>query len=207
MFDRPPIPLSSEPDWEFVTKEDRAALLRDGVVVLGDGLLRRKRWVTISAADRGRGVQLAQDRFGPRVDVTHVGDGPRRLEPLECDGHMEREPGRLQLRYATTVSQHIDDVIHEEDDLAVVVFATVCTPVFHEERHYMEGPIHVYLEGPLDGRAVIDGVTGRRVPYRNVYRELDLEDRLGSGPGLMAVPDLDGDPGPDDGSWDPCDAA
>jgi hypothetical protein len=206
MRDRPGVPSSLEKSWTFVTADDRAALLRAGVVVLADGLLRRKRWVTISAADRASGVKLAQTRFGPRVDVTHVGDGPRRLEPLPCDGHLEREPGRLQLRYATTYSQHIDDVIHEEDDLAVVVFATVCTPVFLDEHHYMEGPVHVYLAGPLDGRPVIDGVTGRRVPYRNVYDEMADDGLLErQSDGSYRAPG--GDPGSDDEPWEPWDAA
>ena len=40
----------------------------------------------------------------------------------------------------------------------------------------MEGPVHVYLESPLDGRPVIDGVTGKCVPYRNVSAEIEAAD-------------------------------
>ena len=34
---------------------------------------------------------------------------------------------------------------------------------------WYEGPWHVYLERPLEGRAVIDGVSGSAVPYKNVF--------------------------------------
>ena len=91
---------------------------------------------------------------------------------------MEREPGRLQLRYETTASQHIDDVLCEEGDHTVVVYATVCTPVHVRERHVCDCPHHVYLETPLGERRVIDGVTGREVPYRNVWADMEARGEL-----------------------------
>ena len=42
---------------------------------------------------------------------------------------MEREPGRLQLRYVTCGDEHIDDIEVAEDDDFVVVLGTVCTSV------------------------------------------------------------------------------
>jgi hypothetical protein len=35
-----------------------------------------------------------------------------------------------------------------------------------------EAPVHVSLDRPLGDRAVIDGVTGEAVPYKNVYAAL-----------------------------------
>jgi hypothetical protein len=32
----------------------------------------------------------------------------------------------------------------------------------------MEGPFHDYLEEPLGERKVIDALTGRELPYRNI---------------------------------------
>jgi hypothetical protein len=170
-----PVPTAfTDPEvtWSFVTPADRAALMRKGVVVLGDGKSRQGRWVFVTGADRDRARVDARLQLGPKVLIDVVGAVPRHLVPRPCDGYMEREPGRLQLRYATTRSEHIDDVLVAEDEEAVVVFATVCTPVVHEERHLMESPHHVYLDRPLGGRVVFDGVTGREVPFKNVYDEI-----------------------------------
>lgn len=175
MFDRPDVPTKTDASWMFVSREDRAALLGHGIVVLADGIQRRKRWVLLAARDRDAAQTRARAVFGPRVDVTVHAEGPRRLEPLICDGYMEREPGRLQLRYATTRSQHLDDVLVEETDLVVVVYATVCTPTYNGEPEVTEGPVHVYLAAPLGDRLVIDGVTGRAVPFKDVYAELAEE--------------------------------
>lgn len=175
MFDRPEPSVNPEPSWVFVDSGDRAALLRDGVVVLADGVQRRKRWVTIAGPAASRATKLARARFGPRVDVTHLAEGPRRLEPLACDGYCEPDPGRLKLRYATTMSQHVDDVLCEEDETAVVVYATVCTPVHVRETHLYDAPYRIYLEAPLGDREVIDGVSGQQVRYRNVGEELARE--------------------------------
>ncbi len=172
------LPIDPEIVWSFVTAEDRAALLRKGVVVLGDGRSRQGRWVFVTGVNPDRARVDARQHFGPKVVIDVVGTVPRHLAPRACDGHMEREPGRLQVRYATTRSEHIDDVLVAEDDEQVVVFATVCTPLINEERHLMEAPHHVYLERPLGGRKVFDGVTGREVPYRNVYDELREEGYL-----------------------------
>lgn len=106
-------------------------------------------------------------------------------------------------RMATTCSEHIDDVLVAEDDEQVVVFATVCTPLINGERHLMEGPHHVYVERPLGGRKVYDGVTGREVPYRNVYDELREEGYLSDWDRNEPIERLDPGPAGDyDGSPD-----
>lgn len=194
---RMPVPkgfVDSEIAWSFVTPADRAALLRKGVVVLGDGRSRQGRWAFVTGPDPDRARVDARLQFGPKVVVDVVGAVPRHLVPRACDGHMEREPGRLQLRYATTASEHIDDVLVEEDEESVVVFATVCTPVVNHERHLMEGPHHVYLDRPLGGRRVFDGVTGREVPYKNMWDDLRAAGALG---GWRPAEDQDHD------EWDP----
>ena len=95
---------------------------------------------------------------------------------------MEREPGRLQLRYVFSAGEGICDVIVEEREDTVTVYGFMCTeygevPVGWRESY--EAPVHVYLDGPLAGRTVIDGHSGRRVPFRNVYAEL-MRDEAGS---------------------------
>jgi hypothetical protein len=204
-----PVPKSlidPEITWSFVTPADRAALMRKGVVVLGDGRSRQGRWVFVTGPDRDRARADARQQFGPKVTIDVVGAVPRHLVPRACDGHMEREPGRLQLRYATTVSEHIDDVLVVEDEEAVVVFATVCTPVVNRERHLMEGPFHVYLDRPLGGRIVIDGVTGREVPYKNVWDEMRAVGVFGdwrsAEPEAPAAWDPDALDGPDPRDYD-----
>jgi hypothetical protein len=53
----------------------------------------------------------------------------------------------------------------------------------------IEGPWHVYLERPLTGRAVVDALSGREVPYRNVLAELAEEFGLQYGGGPDSVED------------------
>jgi len=42
----------------------------------------------------------------------------------------------------------------------------------------MECPFHVYLERPLGEGAVVDALSGRKLPYRNIWGELAEEERL-----------------------------
>ena len=89
--------------------------------------------------------------------------------PLSCDGQMEREPGRLQLRYALYPDELMDEIEIEESDTAVVVAATVCSPPAGDRSELCEIPFHVYLARPLGQRVVIDGNSGRTVPHKNIY--------------------------------------
>ena len=82
---------------------------------------------------------------------------------------MEREPGRLQLRYYTQVDEHVSDIVVAEDDAQIVVFGTVCTPVDLLPGHEIGSAYHVYLKQSLGERAVIDAVAGHPVPYFNVF--------------------------------------
>jgi hypothetical protein len=91
---------------------------------------------------------------------------------------MEREPGRLQLRFVLRGDEHVDDIVVAEDDETVVVYGIVCASVAGTDGPAWEGPWHVYLGQPLAGRVVIDGVTGSPVPYRNIYAELRAESKL-----------------------------
>ena len=86
---------------------------------------------------------------------------------------MEREPGRLQLRYVIRGDEHIDDIEVAEDDDCVVVLATVCTAIIGEDGDAVECPYHKYLERPLGERVVIDGFAGEPVPFKNVYAEME----------------------------------
>ena len=71
----------------------------------------------------------------------------RRLVPRPCVGYMEREAGRLQVRYVLIGDdEHIGDIEVTEDDHTVVVSATMCTPLHPEGRDEMECPYHVYLD-------------------------------------------------------------
>lgn len=111
-------------------------------------------------------------RLGHEVEVEILGELPRCIRPRSCVGYLEREPGRLQLRFVLSGEEHVDEILVAEDDEAVVVLATVCTPVGGDGGERWEGPWHVYLDRPLGNREVIDGRNGSAVPYRNVYATL-----------------------------------
>jgi hypothetical protein len=154
-----------------VSAEDRTALLREGIVVLESTVVRGRLRVEVAGAGEQRVYEMVARRLGD-VDIELLHELPRRLRRLRCTGFMEREPGRLQLRYVLRGDEHVDDIVVAEDEHSVVALATVCTPVAGEAGEAYEGPWHVYLERPLGGRIVIDGATGDPIPYRNVYAEL-----------------------------------
>ena len=88
-----------------------------------------------------------------------------------CGGHMEREPGRLQLRVALRGREGVCTVLFEEDDESVGVLILVCGEDDPSDE-WTDCPTHIYLEQPLGERTVRDIVHQRRpVPYRNVYEE------------------------------------
>jgi hypothetical protein len=92
-----------------------------------------------------------------------------------CEGHMEREPERLQLRVALRGRESVCSVLFEEDEESVTVLILVCGED-SPEAEWVDCPVHIYLERPLGERTVRDVVQQRRqVPYLNVYRELERE--------------------------------
>ena len=107
----------------------------------------------------------------PRLD-----DTPRLLAPRSCLAYCEREPGRLQLRLVVDRDEHIDDIVVDETDDTIVVFAAVCSPATGARRDLCDCPFHVYLKEPLGERRVIDALSGRELPYRNVWDELAAEE-------------------------------
>ena len=115
----------------------------------------------------------------------------RQLTLRASVAYREREPGRLQLRFALDAEEHMHEIVVDEDDDDVVeVFATVCGPVSGPSGEVIEGPWHVYLERPLAGRSVVDALSGREVPYRNVLAELAEEFGLQYGGGPDSAEDV-----------------
>jgi hypothetical protein len=157
-------------DHSLIAAADRVALLRHGIIALEADSARLRVEVTGSGEERVQEIVARQ--LGSAVTVDVLGDLPRTLVPRRCAGYMEREPGRLQLRFVLRGDEHVDDIVVAEDEQTVVVFATVCTSVAGEPRTLWEGPWHVYLDRPLDDRPVIDGTNGRTVSYKNVYATL-----------------------------------
>lgn len=95
-----------------------------------------------------------------------------------CDGHMEREPGRLQLRVALRGHEGACSVLFEEDAASVAVLILICGADDPKEQ-WIDCPTHIYLEQPLGDREVLDVTQGRRpVLYFNVYRRLEREFNL-----------------------------
>jgi hypothetical protein len=156
----------------WVGASERVELLRHGIVVVAaeaDG-------VAVTGVGLARVHQIAERVLDPQ-DVEVLGETLRRVEPRRCCGYMEREAGRLQVRFELRGDEHIDDIVVAEDEQTVVVFGTVCTAVGGQEGHRCEVPYHEYLRAPLGDRTVIDGTTGEAVPYKNIYAELERRRR------------------------------
>lgn len=160
-----------EPE-EWITGEQRVALMREGVVVLASSVDRGRRRLEI-VSPLSRAAERAAAAVGPDVDVELIGDAPRFISPIRCIGHMEREEGRLQLRIVVGERQHVDEILVAEDADTVVVYATACYPASWDLGDRCDCPFHVYLDRPLGDRTVLDGAFGCEVPYRNVWAEIE----------------------------------
>lgn len=77
-----------------ITAAQRAALLREGVVVLEAELEGPRPHIVVTGAGRERVQTLVEQRFGSHVEIDIASDLPRELRPWRCVGHMEREPAR-----------------------------------------------------------------------------------------------------------------
>ncbi len=84
-----------------------------------------------------------------------------------CVGYREREPGRLQLRVPLTRTEGVCEVIVEESDERILVRVLVCYEEdedYDPRPEYVGCPVHVYLDQPLNDRAVIDQETEEALP-------------------------------------------
>jgi hypothetical protein len=166
-----------------ITTEDREALLREHILVHSVHVDAFGTRLYATGPDRAVAKDALIARLGDAVDIEICGETPREVRPRACCGHMEREPGRLQLRYCVQEDEHVDLIFVAEDDERVVVFGTVCTPIDLLPGHEWDSPYHVYLDRPLAGREVFDAVQNAPVPYFNVYdgikERVAAERRLG----------------------------
>ena len=102
------------------------------------------------------------EEWAPRCPIGN----PQRVG--SCLAYREREPGRLQLRVALRPrTEGICQAIVHEDQHRVLVRVLVCSEDCEHEpddREYWDCPVHVYLEQPLNGRAVIDADSEEPLP-------------------------------------------
>jgi hypothetical protein len=84
----------------------------------------------------------------------------------ECTGYREREPGRLQLRVPMRGDEGACQVVIDEHPDKVVVRVLLCyeDEPGRRDSEYRSVPVHVCLDQPLAGRAVIDYQTGQALP-------------------------------------------
>ena len=152
-------------DSEIISERDRTDLLNQGIQVLSASSYENEVQVYVAGGDEERARSTVIAQIGREADVQWCGALHRRLVPRPCVGYMEREAGRLQVRYVLSMDdEHVGDIEVTEDDHTVVVSATMCTPLHSEARDEIECPYHVYLDRPLGDRTVIDGFDGAPVP-------------------------------------------
>ena len=161
---------------EIVAPKDRAALLRQGVALIDAESRDGRLIVEVTGAPEDRARAVVAERLGATTRVTVVDDLPRRLYARPAIGHMEREEGRLQLRYVLWPDEHMADVVVVEDEESVVVLGMVCVAAACEAGDAGETPTHVYLDAPLGGRTVYDGCSGEAIPYKNVW--IKIQERI-----------------------------
>ena len=155
----------------MIDATDRTALLRQGITVTNARRTNGRLQVFVSGGDEKRVRAAVAARLGAEVDVSILDELPRRLRPRGCAGHMEREPGRLQLRYVLWGDECMGDIVVFEDARSVVVLGLICEPVGGDAGEPREFPFHVYLDRPLGTRRVFDGCGGGEVPAKAVYAE------------------------------------
>jgi hypothetical protein len=84
-----------------------------------------------------------------------------------CVGYREREPGRLQLRVPLARTEGVCEVIVAEDEEKILVRVLVCYEEDEDDEprpEYVNCPVHVYLDQPLNDRAVVDEETTEELP-------------------------------------------
>lgn len=107
-----------------------------------------------------------RDQWSPKCPIGN------RQRVCACVGYREREPGRLQLRMIVhPLSEGVCEAIVVENDHEILVRVLVCYEEADEDNEdnednddYMNCPVHVYLEKPLNGRPVIDVDSGEALP-------------------------------------------
>lgn len=157
----------------ILSAEDSVALLREGIAVLSVEEHEDRVQVGAAGRDEARVRRRVAEQLGD-VDVWVVGDVSRQLRPRSASTYMECQPGVLQLRYVVQGDQHVDEIVSAEDDATVVVCGCVCMSVVGDDGEPIDMPAYVVLERPLGDRAVVDGVSGEPLPYRNLYEEIGM---------------------------------
>ncbi len=113
------------------------------------------------------------ETWAPRCPIGN----PQRVAQLVA--YREREPGRLQLRAVIHSTEGVCDVIADEDKETVHVRVLLCYELDgHEDGEYLDCPVHVYLEEPLNGRTVIDVDRERELPLYEARWEVEHNQRL-----------------------------
>jgi hypothetical protein len=112
--------------------------------------------------------------WAPRCPIGN----PQRVAQLV--GYREREPGRLQLRAVMHTSEGICEAIAEEDEQSVRVRVLLCyeDDDDSEDGEYLNCPVHVYLEAPLNGRTVVAVDMDRPLPLYAPKWEIEHNERV-----------------------------
>jgi len=158
---------------EMISAQDRVALLREGIVVLSEDTDGQWAQVCVTGEDEERVREIVAARVGAAVEVRVCGELPHELWRRRCRGYVARGPATVGLRFEFFESQHLDDVVIAEDENAVVMFATIYSPVSSEgSGRQREVEVKVVLEQPLGGRELFDAVAGEPIPRWNSIEEL-----------------------------------
>ncbi|MDA0160670.1 hypothetical protein OM076_10375 [Solirubrobacter ginsenosidimutans] len=160
---------------EIVTAKDRTALFRQGITVVDAECTAGRLTLEVTGGDDERVRAAVRARFGEEARVEILDSYPRQLYVHRCAGHMEREAGRLQLRWVLWPGQVLADIVVVEDDECVVVLGLISQPPVIDDGEPCDVPTHVYLEQPLGERKVYDACGGDEIRYVNVYAEMEAE--------------------------------
>jgi hypothetical protein len=152
----------------ILSAEDSVVLLKEGIAVLSVQEHEGRVQVGAAGRDEERVRRRVVEQLGD-VDVWVVGDLSRQLRPRAAATYMELRPGVLQLRYVIQGDQHVDEIVSAEDDETVVVCGCVCMSAAGDEGEPSDYPAYVVLEQPLGDRAVVDGVSGEPLTYRDIW--------------------------------------
>ena len=96
-------------------------------------------------------------------------------------GYREREPGRLQLRAIIRADEGVCEAIAVEDAETVHVRVLLCYEDSDKplvDREALNCPVHVYLDAPLSGRAVIAVDGERALPLYEPRWEVEHNQRV-----------------------------
>jgi hypothetical protein len=152
-------------DWDFLEVSPEVALVRAelmlrGVIVVHE----RDRRMLVTSPTEERAHRVVAELLGDDYDVEWLGPTNHRIIPARVISYEHFPINTVYLTVEATADELVDCAYAAEDEEKVVVAAFKCSPHYCDRGPDKPQLERVLLDGDLDGRPVIDALTGEVLP-------------------------------------------